>query len=151
MVIPEIERQDSPEPLTPPAPAAAAPVLGSRLHSGETRYASLPYVPSPPQYRGENGALGGDPRTPIQAPARSPQEALPLAETGKSSCRAPAGVVDAEEIPLPRIKKLEEDSIRAALERTQGRLYGPRGAAQLLGVKASTLASRMKSLGIPKD
>jgi len=70
---------------------------------------------------------------------------------GPRSARDEAVFAPGEVIPLARLKKLEEDSIRAALERTQGRLYGPRGAAQLLGVKPSTLASRMKSLGIPKD
>jgi hypothetical protein len=34
--------------------------------------------------------------------------------------------------------------------RTRGKLYGPGGAAEQLGVKPSTLASRMKSLGIEK-
>jgi transcriptional regulator with GAF, ATPase, and Fis domain len=58
----------------------------------------------------------------------------------------PAGEI----IPLARLKKLEEASIRAALDRTRGKLYGPGGAAEVLGVKSSTLASRMKSLGIRK-
>ena len=35
-----------------------------------------------------------------------------------------------------------------ALERTNWRVYGPEGAAALLGVKATTLASRMKKLGL---
>ena len=53
-------------------------------------------------------------------------------------------------VPLAKLKKLEEASIRAALERTRGKVYGPGGAAEQLGVKPSTLASRMKSLGIEK-
>jgi DNA-binding NtrC family response regulator len=62
-----------------------------------------------------------------------------------------AGAAGAGEIiPLARLKKLEAASIRAALERTRGKLYGPGGAAEALGVKSSTLASRMKSLGIRK-
>jgi transcriptional regulator with GAF, ATPase, and Fis domain len=53
-------------------------------------------------------------------------------------------------IPLTKLKQLEEQSIRAALKRTRGKLYGPGGAAELLGTKASTLASRMKALEIEK-
>jgi transcriptional regulator with GAF, ATPase, and Fis domain len=33
---------------------------------------------------------------------------------------------------------------------TQGRIYGPGGAAALLGLKPSTLQSRMKKLGITR-
>lgn len=39
--------------------------------------------------------------------------------------------------------------IRRALERTNGRVQGPGGAAALLRVKPSTLRSRMNKLGIP--
>jgi formate hydrogenlyase transcriptional activator len=62
---------------------------------------------------------------------------------------ADVGVRD-ELIPLPRLKRLEAASIRAALERSRGKTYGPGGAAELLGVKGTTLASRIKALGIEK-
>ncbi len=39
-------------------------------------------------------------------------------------------------------------AIGAALERSGGRIYGPGGAAELLGLKPSTLQSRMKKLGM---
>ncbi len=39
--------------------------------------------------------------------------------------------------------------IRRALQRTNGKISGVRGAAQLLGINANTLRSRMKKLGIP--
>jgi transcriptional regulator with GAF, ATPase, and Fis domain len=39
--------------------------------------------------------------------------------------------------------------ITDALERTYGRISGPFGAAQLLGINANTLRARMKKLGIP--
>jgi transcriptional regulator with GAF, ATPase, and Fis domain len=61
-----------------------------------------------------------------------------------------AGSHGANLVPLPKLKELEEQSIRAALRQTRGKLYGPGGAAELLGAKASTLASRMKALGIEK-
>jgi transcriptional regulator with GAF, ATPase, and Fis domain len=38
----------------------------------------------------------------------------------------------------------------AALETTNWRIYGPAGAAQLLGLKPTTLASRLKRLGIAR-
>jgi transcriptional regulator with GAF, ATPase, and Fis domain len=40
--------------------------------------------------------------------------------------------------------------IAGALERTGGRVYGSGGAAQLLGLKPSTLQSRMKKLGLDR-
>jgi transcriptional regulator with GAF, ATPase, and Fis domain len=40
-------------------------------------------------------------------------------------------------------------SIASALERSGGKIYGPGGAAELLGVKPTTLASRIRALGIP--
>lgn len=42
----------------------------------------------------------------------------------------------------------EKVNIVAALERTNWKIYGPRGAAELLGVKPTTLVSRAKRLGI---
>ena len=48
------------------------------------------------------------------------------------------------------VRKLEADNIRAALQAAGGKVYGPGGAADLLGVKPTTLASRMKSLGLTR-
>jgi formate hydrogenlyase transcriptional activator len=44
--------------------------------------------------------------------------------------------------------RLERDNIVAALLKTRWKIAGPRGAARLLGVKPSTLASRIKRLGL---
>jgi transcriptional regulator with GAF, ATPase, and Fis domain len=38
--------------------------------------------------------------------------------------------------------------IHLALEQTRGKIYGPDGAARLLGINPNTLRSRMKKLGI---
>ncbi len=38
--------------------------------------------------------------------------------------------------------------IRGILEKTKGKIHGPGGAAELLGINASTLRNRMKKLGI---
>ena len=46
------------------------------------------------------------------------------------------------------VRRLEADNIRAALRRTKGKVSGPGGAAELLGIKPTTLASRIKALGL---
>ncbi|QEL17482.1 sigma-54-dependent Fis family transcriptional regulator [Limnoglobus roseus] len=46
------------------------------------------------------------------------------------------------------VRKLEADNIRAALAQADGKVSGPNGAAALLGVKPTTLASRIKALGL---
>ncbi len=46
------------------------------------------------------------------------------------------------------MEKHQRDAIVAALDRSGGRVSGPRGAAELLGMKASTLFSRMSVLGL---
>ena len=38
-----------------------------------------------------------------------------------------------------------------ALRQTKGKLYGDDGAASLLGIKPTTLASRMKKMGISRN
>ncbi len=55
--------------------------------------------------------------------------------------------------PSTEISTLEEATrqhIERALRLCQGRIYGPEGAAQLLGLKPSTLQSKIKKLGIAK-
>lgn len=49
---------------------------------------------------------------------------------------------------IPTLEEAERRLIRQALEKCNGRLSGPRGAAALLGVNRSTLWSRMQKLGI---
>jgi transcriptional regulator with GAF, ATPase, and Fis domain len=52
--------------------------------------------------------------------------------------------------PLTRdeLKRHERDNIVAALEEAAGKVFGPGGAAELLGMKPTTLASRIKALGL---
>jgi transcriptional regulator with GAF, ATPase, and Fis domain len=47
------------------------------------------------------------------------------------------------------IRDLERNNLIAALQATSYKIYGPDGAASLLGVKPTTLASRIKALQIP--
>jgi transcriptional regulator with GAF, ATPase, and Fis domain len=46
------------------------------------------------------------------------------------------------------MRQRERDNIMAALERSRGKIYGHGGAAELLGLRPTTLASRIKKLGI---
>ena len=52
--------------------------------------------------------------------------------------------------PLKTLKDQERDHILTALHRTGGRVSGPNGAAQLLGINPKTLEARMKKLGIQR-
>ncbi len=45
----------------------------------------------------------------------------------------------------------DRTNITAALKQTGGKVSGKDGAAELLGIKPTTLASRMASLGIEKS
>ena len=49
------------------------------------------------------------------------------------------------------LKDLERKNIETALIAAKGRVSGPGGAAELLGLNANTLASRMRALGIAKQ
>jgi len=51
----------------------------------------------------------------------------------------------------PSLENFEKQYIEDVLQHTGGILYGPKGAAKILGMKPSTLQSRMKKLGIDKS
>jgi transcriptional regulator with GAF, ATPase, and Fis domain len=48
------------------------------------------------------------------------------------------------------IRLQEKANIEAALHKTGWKIYGPGGAAELLGLKPTTLLSRIKKMGIEK-
>ena len=61
---------------------------------------------------------------------------------------------DGEQPRIMKCKDLEQmrhDNIIAALEYTRWKIYGPKGAAEILGVNPSTLDARMRSFGIKRD
>ncbi|WP_453962562.1 sigma 54-interacting transcriptional regulator [Amorphus suaedae] len=65
---------------------------------------------------------------------------------------------EAQPVSAPRLIRTEEDrrraerdDISAALRIAKGRVFGAGGAAEILGVKPTTLASRLKKLGISLD
>jgi transcriptional regulator with GAF, ATPase, and Fis domain len=49
------------------------------------------------------------------------------------------------------LRSIERDNIESALARTQGKVFGADGAAALLGMRPTTLASRIKALGITRS
>lgn len=52
---------------------------------------------------------------------------------------------------FPTLEEVEREYIVRVLAATSWRISGPRGAARILGLNASTLRSRMKKLGITRD
>ena len=48
------------------------------------------------------------------------------------------------------LKQRERESIQAALSQSGGKVFGPGGAAELLKMKPTTLASRITALGLNK-
>jgi transcriptional regulator with GAF, ATPase, and Fis domain len=46
------------------------------------------------------------------------------------------------------LKRTEREAIAAALKHSNGKISGPGGAAELLGIKPTTLASHIAALGI---
>jgi transcriptional regulator with GAF, ATPase, and Fis domain len=80
---------------------------------------------------------------------------LPLPETASEAVVEPASpeMTQALEIvPEHRWRELERANVLRALSKAEFRTYGPGGAAELLGINAATLASRLKKLGIrPRD
>jgi DNA-binding NtrC family response regulator len=48
------------------------------------------------------------------------------------------------------LRELERENLRRALRRTRWKVSGPDGAAELLGLRPTTLASRMRKLGLER-
>jgi transcriptional regulator with GAF, ATPase, and Fis domain len=61
------------------------------------------------------------------------------------------GSAGAPVLTMQQLHDLERDNYRAALKQSGGKVYGADGAAALLGIPPTTLASRLKSLGIQSD
>jgi DNA-binding NtrC family response regulator len=55
------------------------------------------------------------------------------------------------ETTIRPLAEVERAHIEKTLKATHGRIYGAGGAAELLGLKPSTLQSRMKKLGIERS
>jgi PAS domain S-box-containing protein len=86
--------------------------------------------------RSRNGPLDLGLRSAGGTPARAP------GKTDSSPKSAPASLGD--------LKQHERAFILEALARTRGKIYGPDGAAVLLGLKPTTLSSKVHRMGLKK-
>ncbi len=73
---------------------------------------------------------------------------LALSQDGTPQARATPPSDSEEVVPEEEMKRRELSNMMAALERTGGKIYGRDGAAALLGIKPTTLAARLKKLGV---
>ncbi|MDH5459110.1 MAG: sigma 54-interacting transcriptional regulator, partial [Nitrospinota bacterium] len=73
----------------------------------------------------------------------------------EESSASPQPIAKEETTPhirtIQELQDIERQNIRLALEQTGWKVSGEQGAAQLLGMNASTLASRIKTLGITRS
>ena len=75
---------------------------------------------------------------------------LPLSEGSAPPLPGITADAEGDVVSDAEMRWRERDNVLRALEGTDWRVYGPRGAAALLGVKATTLASRIKKLGLAR-
>ena len=69
-----------------------------------------------------------------------------VASTGAASDLSESGSEEA----LRPLDDVVREHIEAALKRTGGKIHGPGGAGELLGVHPDTLRKRMKKMGITR-
>jgi len=74
---------------------------------------------------------------------------IDLPRRGRPAASEPRNTVAATPKALT-LDEVQRAHIRAVLEQVGGRIYGKGGAAELLGMKPSTLQSRMQKLGIER-
>ena len=75
-----------------------------------------------------------------------PGSESPTPETAQTA--SPADQVSTSVVSHGEMERRVRENIGAALRRCDGRVYGPNGAAQLLGMKPTTLASRLRRSGL---
>jgi len=73
---------------------------------------------------------------------------LPASPARQNTGQQPKPAADATLPTRNELKRQERETIINALKQTNGKVSGPGGAAELLDMKPSTLASRISSLGI---
>jgi transcriptional regulator with GAF, ATPase, and Fis domain len=88
------------------------------------------------------------------------ERAVITAHGARLAIDLPAHAADPPATPMPaadtvltdaEVRRLEADNIRAALRQARGKVSGTGGAAELLGIKPTTLASRIKALGLSRQ
>ena len=76
--------------------------------------------------------------------------ALPESASAPVAMPLPGEAIPARVRTAKELEELERDNLIAALEACDWKVAGENGAAQLLGMKPTTLSSRMKALGIER-
>ena len=62
----------------------------------------------------------------------------------------PSNTILRGDLSVESLEEIERRHIQKALDVTQGKVSGPRGAALMLGLKPTTLFFRMRKLGISR-
>ncbi len=75
---------------------------------------------------------------------------LPASPTRENTEQRPKPAADGVLLTRDELKRQERETIINALKQANGKVSGPGGAAELLAMKPSTLASRISSLGISR-
>ena len=76
---------------------------------------------------------------------------LPRPSSGKTrNSAATAGTASTILVSDAEMKRRERENLLAALDQSNWRVHGPGGAAELLGIRPTTLASRIKRMGLAK-
>jgi transcriptional regulator with GAF, ATPase, and Fis domain len=75
---------------------------------------------------------------------------LPAGDSARNA-QTEAALTPGRVLTDAEMRTLEAENIRAALRIADGKVYGGGGAAKLLGVRPTTLASRMKALGVVRN
>ena len=70
---------------------------------------------------------------------------------GAGSSPSPGPGASAEILTEAQMRAFEAENLRAALRASRGKVYGPEGASAILGLKPTTLLSRLKVLGIDRS
>jgi len=73
---------------------------------------------------------------------------LPVVSTTDRACAIPNPPAKQALLTRKEMKLQERDAILAALKQVNGKIFGPGGAAELLGMKPTTLSSRISALGL---
>ncbi|MFO1065390.1 MAG: sigma 54-interacting transcriptional regulator [Pirellulales bacterium] len=71
-----------------------------------------------------------------------------LRESSPAPAQANTSQADERVLTITELRHLEIRNIQTALKRAGGKIYGANGAAALMGMKPTTLTSRIKALGI---
>jgi transcriptional regulator with GAF, ATPase, and Fis domain len=82
--------------------------------------------------------------------SREAAAATPPALAARTLADGPLAVGGAAPERVPTLEELEREHVLHVLNLTRGRVYGRGGAAELLGLKPSTLQSRMRKLGVER-